>query len=156
MEMQYPDGPIRMWFAGEYLEVVENKRLRYTEAMSDENGNLKVTRGKGTAGATQRRLRSASSSQDLGGNPKMVMTHVGVAGDSRVPPDGRWHSTGSPPTSQHTTHSRRDGPSNPGWTSQAISRLPLAPNAATERRRRGDCDPPGTALMYSLMRETPD
>ena len=40
MEMQSPNGPMRMWFAGEYLEVVGNERLRYTESMSDENGNL--------------------------------------------------------------------------------------------------------------------
>ena len=41
MEMQTPDGAMRMWFAGEYREVVENERLVYTEAMSDEHGNVK-------------------------------------------------------------------------------------------------------------------
>ena len=39
MEMQTPNGPMQMWFAGEYLEVVENERLVYTEAISDEDGN---------------------------------------------------------------------------------------------------------------------
>jgi len=29
-----------MWFAGEYLEVVQNERLVYTESMSDEHGNV--------------------------------------------------------------------------------------------------------------------
>ena len=40
MEMQTPDGPMQMWFTGEYREVVENERLVYTESMSDENGNV--------------------------------------------------------------------------------------------------------------------
>ena len=37
MEMETPGGPMKMWFTGEYREVVENKRLVYTESMSDEN-----------------------------------------------------------------------------------------------------------------------
>src|ERR1700704_3153006 len=40
MEMQFPDGPMQMWFTGEYLEVVENERLVYTESMSDEHGTV--------------------------------------------------------------------------------------------------------------------
>jgi uncharacterized protein YndB with AHSA1/START domain len=34
MEVQRPDGPMRMWFTGEYREVVENERLVYTESMA--------------------------------------------------------------------------------------------------------------------------
>src|SRR5262245_63999794 len=40
MEVQMPNGPVQMWFAGEYREVVENQRLVYTESMSDEHGNV--------------------------------------------------------------------------------------------------------------------
>jgi Activator of Hsp90 ATPase homolog 1-like protein len=40
MEMDTPDGPRLMWFTGEYLEVVENERLVYTESMSDEDGSV--------------------------------------------------------------------------------------------------------------------
>ena len=29
---------MQMWFTGEYREVVENRRLVYTESMSDEHG----------------------------------------------------------------------------------------------------------------------
>ena len=36
---------MQMWFAGEYLEVVENQRLVYTETMSDEHGNAVVATG---------------------------------------------------------------------------------------------------------------
>ncbi len=35
MEMETPGGPMRMWFTGEYREVVKNRRLVYTESMSD-------------------------------------------------------------------------------------------------------------------------
>jgi uncharacterized protein YndB with AHSA1/START domain len=40
MEMTTPNGPMRMWFTGEHLEVAEPERLVYTESMSDENGNV--------------------------------------------------------------------------------------------------------------------
>lgn len=39
MEVQTPDGPMQMWFSGEYLEVVEHQRLVYTEAVADEHGS---------------------------------------------------------------------------------------------------------------------
>jgi uncharacterized protein YndB with AHSA1/START domain len=38
MEMDTPGGPVRMWFAGEYREVVAHKRIVYTESMSDADG----------------------------------------------------------------------------------------------------------------------
>src|SRR5262245_871095 len=40
MEVETPAGMMRMWFTGEYREIVENKRLVYTESMSDEEGNV--------------------------------------------------------------------------------------------------------------------
>src|SRR3546814_8776605 len=40
MEVQTPNGPMQMWFTGEYREVVDNQRLVYTEAMSDEHGTV--------------------------------------------------------------------------------------------------------------------
>ena len=40
MEMAFPDGPMQMWFTGEYREVVENQLLVYTESTSDEHGNV--------------------------------------------------------------------------------------------------------------------
>ena len=49
MEMQTPDGPMQMWFTGEYREVVENERLVYTESMSDEHGNVVSPRDDGHA-----------------------------------------------------------------------------------------------------------
>ena len=47
MEMQTPQGPMQMWFTGEYLEVIDNERLVYTESMADEHGNLVIALGDG-------------------------------------------------------------------------------------------------------------
>ncbi len=63
MEMPSPDGPMQMWFTGEHREVVENRRLVYTESMSDEHGNVSRPPDTGTAGGTPRPPRSASSSR---------------------------------------------------------------------------------------------
>jgi uncharacterized protein YndB with AHSA1/START domain len=71
MEMQTPNGPMQMWFAGEYLEVVENERLVYTEAMADEDGNVSPP-------STEVRVEL----QGVGGRTKMVMTHRGIPADS--------------------------------------------------------------------------
>ena len=80
MEMQTPTGPARMWFSGEYLEVVENKRLVYTESMSDENGNASedMASADGDPLTTEVRVEL----EDVGGRTKMVMTHGGIPGDS--------------------------------------------------------------------------
>ena len=40
MVMETPNGTMRMWFTGAYREVVTNKRLVYTDSMSDEHGNV--------------------------------------------------------------------------------------------------------------------
>ena len=82
MEMQSPNGPMRMWFAGEYLEVIENERLRYTESMSDENGNLSAPSGEGTSGAHPTTTEVRVELEDVGGKTRMLMTHAGVPGDS--------------------------------------------------------------------------
>jgi len=82
MEMQTPDGPMQMWFTGEYREVVENERLVYTESMSDENGNVMTASDmnmpKEHPTATEVRVEL----EDVGGRTKMVMTHAGIPADS--------------------------------------------------------------------------
>lgn len=40
MEMRTPNGPMQMWFTGEYREVIVNERLVYTESMADANGQV--------------------------------------------------------------------------------------------------------------------
>jgi uncharacterized protein YndB with AHSA1/START domain len=77
MEMPTPDGPMRMWFAGEYREVVENLRLVYTEFVSDEQGTM-VSEPNGHSTTTEVRVEL----EDVGGKTKMVLTHRGVAAGS--------------------------------------------------------------------------
>ena len=38
LERLAPEGPSKLWFAGNYLEIVENERLVYTDYLSDEMG----------------------------------------------------------------------------------------------------------------------
>jgi uncharacterized protein YndB with AHSA1/START domain len=73
---------MQMWFTGEYREVIENKRLIYTESMSDENGRVSspsdVGMPEGHPSTTEVRVEL----KDIGGRTKMVMTHVGIPHDS--------------------------------------------------------------------------
>jgi uncharacterized protein YndB with AHSA1/START domain len=81
MEMQTPDGSMRMWFTGEYREVVENERLVYTEFMSDENGNT-VSPPSGMLEGHPTTTEVRVELEDLGGRTKMVMTHTGIPAGS--------------------------------------------------------------------------
>src|SRR5262249_36602120 len=76
MEAQTPNGPMQMWFAGEYQEVAEHQRLVYTEAMSDEHGNVpsKQSASLGHPDTTEVRVEF----EDLGNSTRVVLTHVGV------------------------------------------------------------------------------
>ena len=80
MEMSSPGGSIQMWFAGEYLEVVEDQRLVYTESMSDEHGNAPSGSEASEPHTTTTQVRL--DLEDLGGRTRMVMTHTGVPSDS--------------------------------------------------------------------------
>jgi uncharacterized protein YndB with AHSA1/START domain len=74
MEVQTPDGPMRMWFVGEHLEVVEPELLVYTESIADEDG----TPVPGHPPATEVRVQLHGE----GGGTRMVVTHVGIAAGS--------------------------------------------------------------------------
>ena len=78
MEMQKPDGSMKMWTTGEYTEVVPNQRLVYTESMADEQGNV-VTMSDDEHPTT---TEVTVLLEDLGGRTKMVMTHAGVPAGS--------------------------------------------------------------------------
>jgi uncharacterized protein YndB with AHSA1/START domain len=80
MEMTTPNGPMQMWFAGEYLEIVENERLVYTEMMSDEHGNPSSPPGMPDMHPVTTEVRVELEVVD--GRTKMVMTHVGIPSDS--------------------------------------------------------------------------
>jgi uncharacterized protein YndB with AHSA1/START domain len=79
MEVQSPDGPMQMWFTGEYREVVEHERLVYTESMSDEHGTVSPSdMADGHPMTTEVRVEL----EDQGARTRMVMTHVGIPADS--------------------------------------------------------------------------
>jgi uncharacterized protein YndB with AHSA1/START domain len=80
IEMRSPDGPMRMWFTGEYREVVENERLVYTDAMSDEQGNMSSPSAEGGGHPTVTEVRVELQKVEAG--TRIVLTHVGVRSDS--------------------------------------------------------------------------
>jgi uncharacterized protein YndB with AHSA1/START domain len=82
MEMQTPNGPMQMWFTGEYREVVKNERLVYTESMSDENGNVRSAADMGMPAGHPTTTEVRVELEDLGGRTNMVMTHAGIPADS--------------------------------------------------------------------------
>jgi uncharacterized protein YndB with AHSA1/START domain len=82
MEVQTPNGPMRMWFTGEYREVIENKRLIYTESMSDENGHVSAPSDMGMPEGHPSTTEVRVELKDIGGRTKMVMAHLGIPHDS--------------------------------------------------------------------------
>jgi uncharacterized protein YndB with AHSA1/START domain len=82
MDVQSPNGPMQMWFAGEYREVVENERLVYTESMSDENGNVRSPSDMGMPEGHPTMTEVNIDLQDVDGRTKMVLTHRGIPADS--------------------------------------------------------------------------
>jgi uncharacterized protein YndB with AHSA1/START domain len=82
MEMQMPDRSMKMWFTGEYKEVLPNKRLVYTDSMADEHGNLVTPSAMGMPADQPTTTEVTVLLEDLSGRTKMVMTHAGVPADS--------------------------------------------------------------------------
>ena len=82
MEMQTPNGAMRMWFTGEYREVIENERLIYTESISDENGHVSAPSDMGMPEGHPTTTEVRVELKDIGGRTKMVMTHRGIPQDS--------------------------------------------------------------------------
>ncbi len=82
MAMQTPNGPMQMWFTGEYREVVEHERLVYTESMSDEHGNVLAPSDMGMPEGHPATTEVRVELEDVGGRTKMVLTHAGIPADS--------------------------------------------------------------------------
>src|SRR5262245_16369548 len=81
MEVPGPNGPMQMWFAGEHREVVENRRLVYTESMADEHGNVVTPADMGMPDGPKT-TEVVVGMTDVGGRTHMVLTHRGVAAGS--------------------------------------------------------------------------
>jgi uncharacterized protein YndB with AHSA1/START domain len=82
MEMATPDGLMRMWFTGEYREVVTNLRLVYTESFADEHGNVLSPSELGMPDGHPATTQVIVELEDVGGRTKMVMTHAGIPAGS--------------------------------------------------------------------------
>jgi len=82
MEVETPNGSIRMWFTGVYREVVENQRLVYTESMSDENGNVLSSSDMGMPEGHPDTTEIKVELKAVGGRTRMVMTHAGIPQES--------------------------------------------------------------------------
>jgi uncharacterized protein YndB with AHSA1/START domain len=82
MEVQSPNGPMQLWFTGEYREVVENERLVYTESMADESGNVSSPADMGMPDGHPITTEVRVELDDVGGRTKMVLTHTGIPSDS--------------------------------------------------------------------------
>jgi len=88
MAMETPNGPMQMWFVGEFTEIVPNERLVYTEAMSDEAGNRISPEQMGMPPGHPESTQVIVEMAAFEGTTNMTMTHVGVPADS--PGAGGW------------------------------------------------------------------
>lgn len=82
MEMDTPNGTMQMWFVGEFTEVEAPRRLVYTDAMSDEDGNVVSPAAMGMPDGHPETTEVIVELEAADGKTKMTMTHVGVAADS--------------------------------------------------------------------------
>jgi uncharacterized protein YndB with AHSA1/START domain len=80
--MASPDGSMKMWTTGEYVEIVPKERLVYTESPADENGNVVSPSAMGMPDGYPATTEITVLLEDLGGRTKMVMTHAGVPASS--------------------------------------------------------------------------
>jgi uncharacterized protein YndB with AHSA1/START domain len=88
MEIETPAGSMQMWFTGEYLDVVENHRLVFTESMADRNGNLVAPAEMGMPPSHPTTTEVRVELEDVGGRTRLVLTHVGIPSGS--PGEAGW------------------------------------------------------------------
>lgn len=82
MEMDTPNGPMQMFFVGEYREIDPKTRLVYTEGMADAEGNALTAEQMGMPAGTPMETSVVVELEADGESTKMTMTHVGVPADS--------------------------------------------------------------------------
>jgi len=78
MEVMTPNGPMKMWFTGKHLEIVENQRLVYTEAMCDENGNVMSPADMGMPADHPSATTITVELEALEYGTKLVLEHAGI------------------------------------------------------------------------------
>lgn len=80
MEMQTPDGAVRMYFTGEHRVIEPFTRLVYTEAMATETGDRIPADQLPPGHPELTEVRVELESQ--GDKTTMILTHAGVPADS--------------------------------------------------------------------------
>jgi uncharacterized protein YndB with AHSA1/START domain len=78
MEVKTPQGPRRMWFTGTYLEVAVNQLLVYTDAMTDQDGNVIAPEQLGMPAGHPAVTEVRVELEPVSGGTRMVLTHVGI------------------------------------------------------------------------------
>lgn len=76
MQVDTPNGPMRMWFGGEHVLVDPPSRLSYTESVTAEDGTPMAPDGH--PATTEVRVEL----EDEGGRTRLRLTHVGVPAGS--------------------------------------------------------------------------
>ncbi|HEY2296465.1 MAG TPA: SRPBCC domain-containing protein [Jatrophihabitans sp.] len=82
MDVSTPNGPMQMWFAGEYREIIENKRLVYTESMSNQNGDIIDPADVGMPPGHPITTEVRVELEPVGRRTRLLLTHVGIPADS--------------------------------------------------------------------------
>jgi len=90
MEMDTPNGPMQMWFTGEYRHVEAPSRLVYTESMSDPDGNVVSAAQMGMAPDHPDITEVTVELERLGDHTRMTMTHAGIPSGS--PGEHGWNA----------------------------------------------------------------
>jgi len=82
MEIDTPNGPMQMWFTGEYRHVDAPTRLVYTESMSDPEGNVVPAAQTGMPPDHPDVTEVTVELERLGDHTCMTMTHAGIPSGS--------------------------------------------------------------------------
>lgn len=82
MTVNGPNGPIRMWFAGEHVEVEPITRLAYTEGMSNEDGRQLSREEARVRPGDPVETQVIVDLEPSDGGTTITLTHLGVAADS--------------------------------------------------------------------------
>ena len=71
-----------LWFTGEFREIVENRRLAYTESMSDKDGRDLAPPEPGMPHDHPAVTEVIVELEDLDGRTRMTLTHRGIPAGS--------------------------------------------------------------------------
>ena len=80
--MPTPDGAMAMWFGGEHREVSPERRLAYTEAMTDDTGHPLPAEVAGLPEGHPLLTEVVVDLEEVDGGTHLTLTHAGIPADS--------------------------------------------------------------------------